>query len=209
MTGGTLGRDAGLSTEPRSERDEYVGAFDSGDLQSLLAGALKRLVEATASVRACAWAQRPDGEPYVIAATQRDTTSAESPDANSMAVLEPLWSSERPIDLGADSGASPLTKLAARHGMSSAMPLVASDGERIAMLLLGGADDPPGRVRPRTLAALGAAVQRLQVPAAAANALARLGKLDAAVCRLDRMAVLGDLLAEVAHEIRNPLVSVK
>lgn len=221
VAGGALGRSATLSSRPRRDREvntkidskvdsqEQNRALDSGDLQSLLAGALNRLAETTSSARACAWARRPGGEPYVIAANYRDATSPESPDADSLAALEPLWSSERPIDLGAEDGSSALTKLAVRHGMSCAMPLVSSGGERIAMLLLGSPDDPPGRVRPRTLAALGAAVQRLQVPAAAANALARLSALDAEVCRLDRLAVLGDLLAEVAHEIRNPLVSVK
>jgi signal transduction histidine kinase len=206
-----LGRHAELSARPRRKREGRSGTPDSGDLQGLLAGALERLAETTASVRACAWAQRPDGESYVIAATHRDraTASPRSPDATALAALEPLWASEQPIDLAADGASSALAQLAVRYGMSCAMPLVSRGGERIAMLLLGNADDPPGRVRPRTLAALGAAVQRLRTPAAAASALARLTELDAEVCRLDRLAALGDLLAEVAHEIRNPLVSVK
>ncbi len=191
--------------ETSDENDSRV----SGDLQSLLANALGRLAETTGSVRACAWTQRPDGEPYVIAAACRDATSPESPDRASFAALEPLWASQQPIDFGADGASSALSQLAARHGLCCAMPLVSDDGERIAMVLLDGAADPPGRVRPRTLAALGAAVQRLRSPATAAKTLARLCKLDAEVCRLDRLAVLGDLLAEVAHEIRNPLVSMK
>jgi signal transduction histidine kinase len=64
-------------------------------------------------------------------------------------------------------------------------------------------------VRPRTLAALAAAARRLEAPGAAAAALSRLGRLDEEVRRLDRLAALGDLVAEVVHEVRNPLVSVK
>jgi signal transduction histidine kinase len=37
----------------------------------------------------------------------------------------------------------------------------------------------------------------------------RLAQLDAEVRRLDRLAALGGLIAEIVHEIRNPLVSVK
>jgi len=66
-----------------------------------------------------------------------------------------------------------------------------------------------GPVRPRVLAELAAAAQRLRGPAAAALAARRLQQLDAKVRRLDRLASLGGLVAEIVHEIRNPLVSVK
>ena len=198
---------------PGSERtqpcESRLGYVDSGDLQSLLADALRRLAETTGSLRVCAWAWRPQGESYVIAAAYRDTTSPKSPDANALAALETLWTTDQPIDLGASDAPSALAQLAARYDMSCAMPLVSTGNERIAMVLLGGPDDPPGGVRPRTLAALGATVARLRTPAAAATALSRITELDAEVCRLDRLATMGSLLAEVAHEIRNPLVSVK
>jgi signal transduction histidine kinase len=64
-------------------------------------------------------------------------------------------------------------------------------------------------VRPRLLAALGAAVTRSPRPAAAAAALPRLARLDVEVQRIDRLAAVGGLLAEIVHEIRNPLVSIK
>ena len=64
-------------------------------------------------------------------------------------------------------------------------------------------------MRPRILAELGAAAQRLRGPATAALAADRLARLDAEVRRLDRLAALGGLVAEIVHEIRNPLVSVK
>jgi signal transduction histidine kinase len=40
-------------------------------------------------------------------------------------------------------------------------------------------------------------------------ALDRLGQMDDAVARLDRLAALGGLVTEIVHEIRNPLVAVK
>ena len=194
----------------------------SQDLQSLLTDALQRLVETTDSSRACAWARRPDGEPYVIAASYRDATSPQAPDGATLDALEPLFAVKHPVDLGATSigildvegdaahaTSSALSQLAVNFGMSCAMPLHSANDEPVAILLLGNADDPPGSVRPRTLAALDTAIQQLRAPTAAAGALERLTRLDAEVCRLDRLAVLGDLLAEVAHEIRNPLVSMK
>jgi len=39
--------------------------------------------------------------------------------------------------------------------------------------------------------------------------LARIARLDEGVRRLDRLAALGNLVAEIVHEVRNPLVSVK
>lgn len=234
LIGAPLARDLAQAVDTDKAVDPGGNAADSRDLQSLLADALRRLAESTGSSRACAWARRPDGSPYVIAATYRDATSPQSPDAAAFEALEPLFAIKRPIDLGASlvgifddtsihdvssastdaeaksaSMSSVLSQLAVNYGMSCAMPLHSANDEAVAIVLLGSTDDPPGNVRPRTLAALDAAVTRLRAPTAAAGALARLSHLDAEVCRLDRLAVLGDLLAEVAHEIRNPLVSMK
>ncbi|MCP4036174.1 MAG: HAMP domain-containing histidine kinase [bacterium] len=182
-------------------------AHEDRDLQSMVSDALRRLAETTGSARACAWSERPDGELYVLAANFRDETSPTKPDRETMAALAPVFEAGHAVDLGTEG--KQLARLMADHGMSSGVPLVSSHGERIAVLLLGGTDDPPGRVRPRTLAALMSTAERLRLPATAASARARLTALDAEVCRLDRLSVLGDLLSEVAHEIRNPLVSMK
>ncbi|MCZ6783994.1 MAG: ATP-binding protein [Proteobacteria bacterium] len=42
-----------------------------------------------------------------------------------------------------------------------------------------------------------------------ARAVSRLAELGEEVRRIDRLAALGDLLAEIVHEVRNPLVSIK
>jgi signal transduction histidine kinase len=188
--------------------DDSLQSF-STDLQSLLSGALQNLAQATGSSRAGAWARRPDGETFVVAAAFRDGSNPEAPDPESIALLESACQIDRPIDLGEAGPDSPLYAMANRYGFSSAMSLRATDEDPIAIMMLGGPDDPPGQVRPRTLAALDTSVGRLRSPAVAASAYSRLNRLDADVCRLDRLAVLGDLLAEVAHEIRNPLVSMK
>jgi signal transduction histidine kinase len=198
-----------ISAKLRPDTGDTEPASFSSDLQSLLSGALQHLAETTGSTRACAWARRQNGETFVVAAAYRDGTNPEPPDAEAIAALDSVYRSDRPIDLGEDGPASPAGAMARRYGVSSAMPLLSLEREPIALLMLGGPNDAPGHVRPRTLAALGAAVDRLHSPAVAAAAFSRLNRLDADVCRLDRLAALGDLLAEVAHEIRNPLVSLK
>jgi signal transduction histidine kinase len=84
----------------------------------------------------------------------------------------------------------------------------------MAVLLLSGSSDALGgsartSVRPRALAVLEASARRLEGPLAAALSAGRLARLDQDVRRLDRLAALGALSAEIAHEVRNPLLSVK
>ena len=102
-----------------------------------------------------------------------------------------------------------LTGIVERHGFTAATPVAGGKEGAAAVLLLGGAEGDPDWVRPRILAELGAAAQRLRGPAAAALAAGSLAQLDAEVRRLDRLAAIGGLVAEMVHEIRNPLVSVK
>ena len=175
------------------------------DLQSLLAAAVKRLVETTGCTLGAAWALRPDGSPYVAAASMEGVAPL-APSAECFAALARLSGAS---DLGRGREESASRAVAIEHGFSAVARVGSADAPPVALLLVGGRDDPPGDVRPRTLAALAAAARRLDAPAAAAAALSRLGRLDEEVHRLDRLAALGDLVAEVVHEVRNPLVSVK
>ncbi len=95
-----------------------------------------------------------------------------------------------------------------KAGFAAAVPLTGA--APIAGIFLGeGPDDRAGQARPRTLAALDGLAQRLQGPAATAAAIGQLAAHQDELIRITRLATLGDLVAELVHEIRNPLVSVK
>ena len=191
---GTRHRLLARATEP--------GAPGRGsDVQGLLSQALGRLARETRCERAAAWTRGRSGEVVALAAFG-DPPAPAAPD---FALLAGLAAA---ADLGAPGGAEPLARFAETAGLSAAAPIPAG-GETFVLLLLGGAADPPGGVRPRTLAALAAAAARLAAPLAAAASGERLARLGAEVRRLDRLAALGELVAEIVHEIRNPLVSVK
>jgi signal transduction histidine kinase len=171
------------------------------DLQSLLAGAVQQLARATGAGRAAAWSRGEDGSPVVRAAQL----------AGSALLVPEEWEYAAVASLpgASDLSAVGLGAIVERHGFAAAAPVAGREAAAAAVLLLGEAEGRPDWVRPRILAELGAAAQRLRGPAAAALAAERLSELDAEVRRLDRLAALGGLVAEIVHEIRNPLVSVK
>jgi signal transduction histidine kinase len=185
------------------------------DLRGLLAGALQRLVESTDAEMAAAWALDPDGRALELAAVGARPTGP--PDTAAMPALGRL---RRATDL-AEPGLDPtLAALARERGFGAAATLPAPDAEAseageprpIAVLLLGFQADAPGALpkpRPRTLAALDQVVERLRAPAATADTVSRLSRVDDELMRVMRLASAGNLLAEVVHEVRNPLVSVK
>jgi signal transduction histidine kinase len=142
----------------------------------------------------------------VVLAAQYATGSILAPSEAALAALTELPGAR---DLGEPGSPEPLAMLARRHGLAAAVPVRPTSRGSVAFLLLGGGGDAIGRVRPRTLAELEASARRLALPLAAALSERRLGQLDDQVRRLDRLAALGGLTAEVVHEIRNPLVSVK
>jgi signal transduction histidine kinase len=182
------------------------------DLQSLLSDALARLARATRCERACAWGWSREGELLVLAAHYRDG-SPRAIGAEDRAALDAakLRESERPqaFDLGAPRADAPLRALADRHGFGAGRLVRSREGEAVAVLWIGGSEDAPGSVRPRQLAHLDACAETLADPVSTLAAAARLRALDDEIRRLDRLSSLGDLLAEIVHEIRNPLVSVK
>jgi signal transduction histidine kinase len=173
------------------------------EAQSLLAGALARLRERTRCEIAVAWSLREGGEPWV-AAVSSEVGEPLAPTALEFeaAIRLPQASAL----LGSDS--SPVLRgIAARHDLAAAAPVTTSDGRALAVLLTGRSNG--SGARPRELAALTATARRLAVPLAAAEASLQLARLDGDVRRLDRLALLGRMTQELAHEVRNPLVSVK
>ncbi len=174
------------------------------DLAALLARTLAGLAEATGAERVAAWARDERGALRVLAA-RVEGTQLRAPDEAAWDALAQLAG---PSDLGA-AGTEALTTLATEHGFSAAAPLRTGEGELLAVLLIGSDKDRPSAVRPRVLAALSSAAARCLGPAAAVQAAMRLARLDTEVQHLDRLAAVGGLLAEIVHEIRNPLVSIK
>ena len=150
-----------------------------------------------------AWSRDAAGVPRVVSA-RIDGSSLQEPDD---AMFEAAAAAREPVDLGGPGVRGALQRIAVELGFSALCPVGATGEETI--LLLGDDREPPGRVRPRTLAALGSAAAFLAKPAAAALAASRLSIMDADIQRLDRLAALGSLVSEIVHEIRNPLVSVK
>lgn len=175
------------------------------DLQTLLGRTVQELAERTGASRVLAWRPAADGHPAVWAASM-DGPALREPDARDWERVAALPDA---TDLGAPEAGDAAARLAEAHRLSAAVPVRRRDGEVAAVLLLGADAEPPGAVRPRTLGALRAAAARLAGPASAALAAERLARLDGEAQRLDRLAALGGLVAEIVHEIRNPLVSVK
>jgi len=185
----------------------------SPDLRALLAGALRRLVDSTDACAAVAWALDAGGNAYEAAAVGDPTTGP--PD---QAAMQALWQLPGASDLAQSQIDPALAALARERGLGAAAPLTVLDLQgdatrQIAILLLAFRRDPSGaaplRVRPRTLAKLDQVVEGLRAPAATATVVSRLAQLDDEILRVMRLASIGDLLAEVVHEVRNPLVSVK
>lgn len=183
----------------RNERRPAPTPHDSGDLQSLLSSALERLVADTGAARAAAWSFAPGDAPRVVASL--GAAPARAPSAAEYASLAAL---DIATDLRDTKTPDPARVAILRDGYTAAVPIAPDSDSAAAVLLLG-----TERLRPRTLAALDAAAQRIEGPLLAALAGGRLARLDAEVRRLDRLAALGGLVAEIVHEVRNPLVSVK
>ncbi len=181
-----------LGRELTAQRDPFAL-----DLQTLLTHSVVRIRDVAHVTTAVAWALRPDGTPYVAAASF-DADSPVGPSRGDFSKVSTLDTVSR---LDASPG---LIEIAERHRLSAAAVVRGAEHTPLAILLVG-----PEPARPRVLASLGGAAQRLEVPLAAAMAAGRFRQLDRDVRRIDRLAALGKLTAEIAHEVRNPLVSVK
>jgi signal transduction histidine kinase len=151
-----------------------------------------------------AYGRRADGAAFVLAASA-EAAGPHEPDG---VLLDALRRFERARDLGAAGLSEELVARAERAGFGAAVRIGPGEDEA-AVLLAGGPADRAGRVRPSTLAALDAAAARLTGPVQAARAGARVAALGEGVRRLDALASLGELVSEIVHEVRNPLVAVK
>jgi signal transduction histidine kinase len=175
------------------------------DLQNLVFQAVEALADRTGASRVVAWGRNHEGIPTVLAA-RVEGSELGSP---SKADWEDAVTLVGAQDLGAPEVSKALFALGRRTGFGAAAPIPCSGEEPPIILLLGDDREPPGAIRPRSLAALVAAARRLAGPAAAEAAARRLAALDTEIQRIDRLASLGGLVAEIVHEIRNPMVSVK
>jgi signal transduction histidine kinase len=184
-------------THPQAPRGRasLPGRAALPDARELLAAAVERLRRVAGCDAALAWARSADGRAYLAAAAYAGAAPRE-PEPGELELLAELLGA---ADLG---GRAELRRIAAGHRCAAAAPVRGADGVCLAALLIGGSAPP----RPRVLAALEAAARRLAAPLAIAL---RLERLDAEARRLDRLAALGSLAAEIAHEVRNPLASLK
>jgi signal transduction histidine kinase len=198
-------RFANGAAPPRDTRpaDRAARANVDRDLDDVLRDVVQQLVRRSGGAAVSIWRRAEDGDAVAL------DGRLESRVPESRDLYTELAHLSRPTDLGAGELQSTLERVISEFGFSAAAPIAAGAGEAPAVLLLGGPKDPAGRVRPQTLGALANAARRLELPLAASASFARLRRLDADIRELDRRAALGQLLAEVVHEIRNPLVSVK
>ncbi len=181
-----------------------IASIESG-LQGAFARALRDLVRHTRCTRSAVWAHDEAGRPRVLAA-RLPGARIEAPNPE---VLDAACALEGPVDLGTPAAGPVLGTIPASHGLHAAAPIAPGPDGATAVILMGHDAEPPGRVRPRNLAVLGKTASLLSSDARTASAARRLLRLDDHVRRLDRLAALGGLVAEIVHEIRNPLVSVK
>jgi signal transduction histidine kinase len=187
---------------PQDGRAEAVGS----ESQALLVKALARLQRQEGVAAVVAWGVDAEGTPHVLAAQPAHSANRIQVTRELYRGLSTLSGPSRLCE--ADGILGPELAALAARGVSAIAPVAGLGSSPAAMLLLFS--EIHGRVlRPRVFAVLSEVARKLTETMSTHLALGRLGRLDGAVQRLDRLAALGSLVAEIVHEIRNPLVSVK
>ncbi|MDG2335902.1 MAG: HAMP domain-containing sensor histidine kinase [Myxococcota bacterium] len=194
------------SRSPSMGREESPAT----DPSALLAGAVSDLARNSETDWACAWLT--DRKTGCIRVAAYGRSAEPGPDDLEPEAFEALRRLPRATDLGAP-GDEAVGRLSDASGLTAAVALGRSGKDDfepgLAVLAIGGAEDPFGSVRPRTLALLEETAQQLDGPLATLAALWKIQGLGHDIRWLDRQAALGEMLGEVVHEVRNPLVSVK
>ena len=192
-------------------------ASSSGDeLRDLLEATVRELARRTQLTRVCAWINPSGTESPELAASHGTTQNETMPIAP--AQFAGLKQLVRATDLGARSVAPELAEFAQTSGLTAAVAVECSaqeneGGQTIdVVLVVGGGQDPLGDVRPRTLAALAEAEKKLRSSLETLLNDQRLldtHQVEENLQNLDRRAALGELVSEVIHEVRNPMVAIK
>ena len=179
--------------------------------QALLANAVADLARRAGAEQVSAWlATEPAGFVRVAAYGRSASPPADDLEPGAFEALRRL---SRATDLG-EGGSEPTSgRISDASGLTAAVALGRPRAQEfepaLAVLALGGPEDDLGAVRPRTLALLEEVARRLDAPLATLATVQRIRSLDENIRWLDRRAALGEMLGEIVHEIRNPLVSVK
>ena len=195
---GTPSRGLDSRANAHAAHAESVTEANRRDLQRLLSDTVRRLRRNTDARSVVAWALHTNGDPYIAAADFAE----EPPATPSRALFDEIAAFPGSTHLSDPHASDACVALGREARANAVVPIAATGTPALACLLLDG------EVEPATLAALDAAAQQVAVPLTTALSIGRLSALDGNVRALDRLAALGALATEVAHEIRNPLVTL-
>jgi len=209
ITSGITGEPAPRSPRERLREppEKQAGAGTERAWVETLARAAQRLERSAKRREVVAWQRTPGRELRWIAASGEQPNEGAPP----AALHDALSALPHATDLGSANQPEELRRFAEESGFSSAVAITDEAEHGATLLLLRDPRDRPGRVRPRTLAALQASADRLCARKALSRRKGhgRATLLDRDLQRLDRLASLGDLVAEIVHEVRNPMVALK